>query len=57
MKVGDLIEMRSTTARRGIVIECYNTGARKIPMWLVLLSDGRYDRVWSSDMRVISEAR
>lgn len=57
MKVGDLIEMRTATARRGIIIECYNIGARKIPMWVVLLSDGRRDRVWSTDMRVISESR
>ena len=57
MKVGDLVEMRATTAGRGIIIKCINRNARKVILWEVLMTNGRCNTVWSSDMKVVSESR
>ena len=57
MKVGDLVEMRATTARRGIIVKCRDREARKVVLWEVLMTDGRYDTIWSSDMKLIHEGR
>lgn len=56
MKVGDLIQMRGRS-QRGIIVRLYDRHARKVELWEVLMADGRYDFVWSSDMKLINESR
>mgnify|MGYP003635200472 FL=1 len=65
MKIGDLIEIRNTSRpayedppawETGVLIKCIAPNARKVALWSVLFGDGRCDKVWSSDMRVISES-
>jgi len=56
MKVGDLVQMRAPTAQRGIIIKLYDRHARKVELWEVLMTDGRHELLWTSDMKVISES-
>jgi|TARA_R110000851_G_scaffold313289_1_gene474834 hypothetical protein len=66
MKIGDLIEMRNASRpayecpkawETGVLIECVAPNARKVALWSVLFGNGKLDKVWSSDMQVISESR
>ena len=41
----------------GVLIECVAPNARKVALWSVLFGNGKLDKVWSSDMQVISESR
>jgi len=56
MKVGDLVQMRAPTQQRGIIIKLYDRHARKVELWEVLMTDGRHELLWASDMKVISES-
>jgi len=66
MKVGDLVKMRKMKApltsfgRRvramevGVIIECVAPDARKVPLWGVLWNRGTMERVWESDMELVT---
>jgi len=57
MKVGDLIQLRTVFAERGIIIDikCHKNTARKVALLVVLKDTGDCEEIWSSDMKVINE--
>jgi len=66
MKIGDLVKMRKMKApltsfgrgvrslEVGVIIECVAPDARKVPLWGVLWNRGTMERVWESDMELVT---